>query len=148
MIKRDKYFRGYTYIPEFDDDYPSAFLCPPRLLKAVEKCIKIIRRKKLTFDAIAFRGLSGAVVAPLVALKLRKTLIAVRKTKSHGLGPVAGDLAARSYIIVDDLISSGTTVRKIVKALKCREAECKGVVLYNASYRTFRKVKPNGDLHI
>ena len=137
------------YKPEIIPDYSADFLTPTKLRKAVQKCVRIIRKRKLKFDAIAFRGLSGAVVAPMVALALKKTLIAVRKNRSHGI-KVCGDLGAQSYLIIDDFISSGETVRKIVTSIErasLDEPTCVGAVLY-AAPRSFRKVKPNGDLHV
>lgn len=75
----------------------------------------------LDFDAIAFRGLSGALISPTLALMLEKTLCAVRKPStqevSHGFYQVEGDQGARRYIIVDDFISSGTTVCDILKEM-------------------------------
>ena len=136
------------YKPEIIHDYSEDFLTPAKLRKAVQKCVRVIRKRKLKFDAIAFRGLSGAVVAPMVALALKKTLIAVRKSNSHGI-KVCGDLGAQSYLIIDDFISSGVTIRKIVTGIdraSLNEPTCVGVVLY-AACTSFRKVQPNGDLY-
>ncbi len=131
-------------------DYVSDFIEPCKIRKNAAKVIAIIKRKKLKFDAIAFRGLSGAVIAPMVALKLRKTLIAIRKEKTnHSHRLVEGDLNAKTYIIVDDLISSGITVRKIVRELKRlnKEQKCLGVVLYSDT-RPFRKTDADGYLDV
>ena len=137
------------YKPRIIHDYSADFLTPAKLRTAVQKCVRIIRKRKLKFDAIAFRGLSGAVVAPMVALALKKTMIAVRKSNSHGI-KVCGDLGAQSYLIIDDFISSGVTIRKIVTGIdraSLNEPACVGIVLYTR-YNSFRKVKPNGDLHV
>jgi orotate phosphoribosyltransferase len=137
------------YKPEIIHDYSAEFLTPAKLRKAVQKCLRVIRKRKLKFDAIAFRGLSGAVVAPMVALALKKTMIAVRKNRSHGI-KVCGDLGAQSYLIIDDLISSGETVRTIVTDIErasLNEPTCVGVVFYTR-YNSFRKVKSNGDLDV
>lgn len=85
-----------------------------------------------SFEAIAFRGMSGALLAPSVALATKKTLIMVRKTKenthsSHGL--VEGDCAAKHYVIVDDCVDSGATAREIQQRIKAWSgAECIGVL--------------------
>ena len=139
--------KGYKWV--IIPDYSAEFLTPAKLRRAVQRCLRVIRKRKLKFDAIAFRGLSGAVVAPMVALALKKTMIAVRKSHSHGV-KVCGDLGAQSYLIIDDFISSGETVRKIVTSIErasLDEPTCVGAVLY-AAPRSFRKVKPNGDLHV
>src|SRR6185437_651522 len=64
------------------------------------------------FDAIAFTGLSGALVAPIVADLLGKELIAVRKEKTnHSSNQIEGYIAGKTYIILDDCRSSGKTIR-------------------------------------
>lgn len=82
------------------------------------------------FDAIAFRGMSGALVAPIIARELGKTLICVRKPdeKCHSSRLVEGDSGARSYVIIDDFIDYGTTVRKIFTAVGefAPQAKCLG----------------------
>jgi len=86
------------------------------------------------FDAIAFRGLSGALLAPTVAMYMGKTLLAVRKTTDdcHSGRIVEGDYNARRFVILDDFVSSGETVRRILedvsKALP--NASCLGVCEY------------------
>ena len=100
--------------------------------------------KTFDFDALAFRGVSGAIIAPVLALELRKSIIVVRKTaeKSHMWGQtVQGDNNARRYIIVDDFIDSGATVQTISK--KIREwqphATCLGVLeMHSLDYMATR----------
>jgi orotate phosphoribosyltransferase-like protein len=86
-------------------------------VRNVIKAIKLLELEN-KFDAIAFRGLSGSLIAPVVALKLGKTLLAVRKGEEcHSSRQVEGDLGADRYIIIDDFVSSGETVNKIRKAI-------------------------------
>lgn len=87
----------------------------PKLLpKYLNQTFKAIEQWGGEFDSIAFRGLSGALLAPALAIGLEKSLIAVRKNESRHSGlKVEGDQAARSYIIVDDFVSTGETVREI-----------------------------------
>jgi len=91
------------------------------------------------FDAIAFRGLSGALVAPIVAMQMGKTLIAVRRRNEsrHTTHLAEGDLGARRYVILDDFICSGDTVRAIVSGIEAEFTdgglsvpECIGVLQY------------------
>lgn len=86
-----------------------------KLRKNVYKIVNLLRGKE--FDAIAFRGMSGATIAPSVALALNKSLIMVRKPKdgSHSDMRVEGDRTARTYVIIDDFQSTGETVRAIVE---------------------------------
>jgi hypothetical protein len=67
------------------------------------------------FDAIAFTGMSGALVAPLVSAEMTKPLIMIRKTgfSTHSMEDVEGVWDARTYVIVDDLIFSGHTIQQI-----------------------------------
>jgi adenine/guanine phosphoribosyltransferase-like PRPP-binding protein len=85
------------------------------------------------FDAIAFRGMSGAMVAPAVAIKLGKPFILVRKRGdgSHSEHQVEGAVGCSRYIIVDDLIASGETVRAIQDDVsRHSKATCVGIALW------------------
>lgn len=92
--------------------------------------------KKLSayeFDAIACRGLSGVLVAPMVALAMNKTLLIIRNhLDCHSAHMVEGDYGARRYVILDDFASSGNTVEKIVKEISVEipEARCLGLCEY------------------
>ena len=90
--------------------------------------------KKYDFDAIAFRGLSGALIAIPMAHALDKTMIAVRKKgeNNHSGAGVEGDWVARRYVIMDDMISTGNTVRTIMRAIKnfSPNAECLGTLVW------------------
>jgi hypothetical protein len=108
------------------------------LLKVtVKNAVKAIKLLGLEdkFDAIAFRGLSGSLVAPSVALKLGKTLLAVRKEEEcHSSRQVEGDLGADRYIIIDDFVSSGETINEIRKAIIQRVKQYKKVYSDNLFY--------------
>lgn len=91
-------------------------------------------QKKLGFDSIAFTGLSGASVAYPLSFKTGLPLICVRKgEKRHSLFSLEGNLSCQKYIIVDDTISTGDTVSKIVSRIKksIPDAKCVGIVLYD-----------------
>ena len=103
--------------------------------KNVNKIAKLLKR--YDFDGIAFRGMSGALVAPLLAFVCKKSLLMVRKPKteemSHADYPVEGDANVKRYIIIDDFMSSGNTCRTIVKQVNvfAPTAICIGVLFYN-----------------
>jgi hypothetical protein len=86
------------------------------------------------FDAIAFSGLSGALFAPMVAMQMDKTLLAVRRAKeeAHSSNIVEGDYNARRYVILDDMIAMGGTVRHILGeiAYVMPKAFCIGTLEY------------------
>lgn len=103
----------------------------------IEEVKKTIRRskallKRYDFDTIAFRGMSGALIAPHLALALNKHLILVRKniTDTHSEHTVEGNKGSLRYVIVDDLIATGNTVRTILDAVHvfAPKAICIGVL--------------------
>lgn len=100
------------------------------------------------FDAIAFSGLSGALVAPILAMEMNKTLLCVRRKgeafdlgdvcdctrQSHSGRMVEGDKTARSYVIVDDFTSTGKTTTHIFDEIFSFNpwAACIGILEYNS----------------
>lgn len=92
------------------------------------------------FDVIAFRGMSGAMVAPAVAMELGKQFMLVRKPgKSHSDYSIEGfPKKSFSYIIIDDLIDSGKTMDIIYDDIKRAskkwniKATLKGTFLYSS----------------
>lgn len=98
-----------------------------------ECCEKL---KPLDFDTFVFSGNSGALVAPILAYKMHKELIMVRKPNDDCASRhrVEGFTASKRYVIVDDLVSTGKTMARILKGVQgfaSREAELVGVLIYN-----------------
>lgn len=96
------------------------------LTEIVSALIGKIEAEKLDFDAIAVRGTSGLLVGPMIAAMMNKSLVVVRKPNdgSHSGYEVEGASVASSahseplrYIIVDDLVCSGSTVQTIVNGV-------------------------------
>jgi hypothetical protein len=86
------------------------------LPQVVDILVERISKSKIDFDAIAFSGMSGCLVGPLVAVALRKQMIFVRRgAKCHSDFTCEGYLRGPRchYLIVDDLICSGETVRNM-----------------------------------
>jgi adenine/guanine phosphoribosyltransferase-like PRPP-binding protein len=110
-------------------------------LKVVPATVKLLEkfRKKNYFDAIAFTGSSGAALAFPLSYLMKLPLIHVRKGDGNHFGqPIEGTISSKNYIIVDDFIASGYTVRKIVKTIKkeyAHEANPVAIYLYNSSDR-------------
>lgn len=99
--------------------------------KAVRE-LKLVMRSH-PFTAIAFRGVSGALFAPSIADKLKVGLIAIRKeTENCHSSCLIEGLTNVEYIIVDDFISSGDTVKTIVNTIKKKDSHksCKCVGYY------------------
>ena len=88
---------------------------------SVKELVKNAVRKieNLDFDSIAFRGVSGALIAPIVAYKLKKPVTCIRKPteSSHGWTKLEGAIGVERYIIIDDFIYTGETVNEIHGAL-------------------------------
>ena len=96
--------------------------------KAIKALLAVLRNHKDEFDGIAFRGLSGGLIAPIVADALGKHIFAVRKDEtSHSgnkvewsIGTDDGDLDKSKFrwIFLDDYNSRSNTFQSIVKAMK------------------------------
>ena len=142
--------------------YLNTALDMERALFAVSVIERIVKEKEIEFDTIVFRGMSGAILAPLVAAKLGKELLMVRKEdNSHSSYIVEGNIATRKYIILDDLISTGETILSIFKALfkegarqeqfcqnpeyDLRTASCEGIILYESLKGTWIDNFSDGD---
>lgn len=115
------------YLQELDTD-----LAASRIPYAKQKLQSRI------FDAIAFSGMSGAIMAPMIAMALKKPLIMVRKDTSncHSKRKVEGAYDAGTYIIVDDLVCSGDTCKRIYDSIKEVNANaiCVGVYVYQTDH--------------
>jgi adenine/guanine phosphoribosyltransferase-like PRPP-binding protein len=106
-------------------------LDPDHRQNTVKQVIRVL--SYFDFDTIAFRGLSGSLIAPTVAMTMNKTLLAVRKGEDcHSGNIVEGDYNAERFVIVDDMLSSGATVAAIIEAVASNvpKAKCIGVLQY------------------
>lgn len=127
---------------------PSSYLQHPltNWSDCVEQVAAAIKKSNIKFDAIAVRGTSGLLVGPGVAAKLGTNLIIVRKPNDSSHGSVLEYPNGFSshikdylnnnlnYIIIDDLVSSGTTVRLIHSTIGKNEGwirKCVGIFLYS-----------------
>lgn len=115
--------------------------------KTISSLAGEIQKSKIEFDAIAFRGMSGAIVAPSVADALEKNIVLCRKDDNHHSDfkvEYAVDWFEK-FIIVDDLISSGNTIITILQmidvewqrhmekaGMEVARPKCVGIFLYNS----------------
>jgi adenine/guanine phosphoribosyltransferase-like PRPP-binding protein len=101
--------------------------------KIIIKAVCNLRKIKDDFDAIACCGTSGLLVVPQIAELLDKNIIVVRKKDDNCYSKfrIEGANTLR-YIIVDDLICSGKTVKTIIKEINIEtpRAKCIGVYCY------------------
>lgn len=121
-------------------------LRPGGLKAEVDKAVEILNQCP-DFDAIAFTGLSGAVLASAVALRMDKLMYCVRKSgeNRHSDYEVEGPLGKLRYVIIDDLIMSGATVRRIINQVRLHSdsmAKLVGIWLY----RDGRLITSSNDL--
>jgi adenine/guanine phosphoribosyltransferase-like PRPP-binding protein len=120
--------------------YLSKLTRTKNLRERIQLAVRALKEWDQHFDAVAFSGMSGALIAPGVALRMNKEMIMVRKPAalsnrrdSHSDHWVEGDIAARSYIIVDDFIDSGKTrdyIRRKISEVGC-DANFVGVLQVN-----------------
>ena len=100
--------------------------------KIIIKAVCDLRRIADSFDSIACCGVSGLLVVAQVAELLNKNIIVVRKGEKCYSEFRTEGVAPFRYIILDDLICSGGTVRYIKKVLKDEysRSSCIGVYCY------------------
>ena len=101
--------------------------------KAIIKAVCDLRKIKDEFDSIACCGISGLMVAPTVAELLDKHIVVIRKPNDscYSEFPMEGVTPFR-YVILDDLICSGNTLKHIKHTIyeDCPKAKCVGLYCY------------------
>jgi adenine/guanine phosphoribosyltransferase-like PRPP-binding protein len=122
--------------PEYDHAVHMKELLRPYLLrKTINAVVRVLKGKK--YDAIAFTGQSGSLLAGPLAVRLGKPLIMVRKKAkpvTHSQKEVEGIRNARSYVIVDDVICTGATIRRIRAKIREWSPNAKFVGLVQSYY--------------
>jgi adenine/guanine phosphoribosyltransferase-like PRPP-binding protein len=106
------------------------------------------------FDTIVFRGMSGALLVPSIAEKVGKEMLMVRKADgNHSMYGIEGNVALKSYVIIDDLIASGNTLNSIIDgvgeglhAIEAEKAKCKAIFLYRDARLESFYHKGSGDI--
>ena len=133
----DNYQPGLTHAPGHTNQVfdPNQF---PALVKALAARIRVL--KKVTgANCLAGSGNSGLLLLGALGLKLKMPFFAVRKSRdtwadsrmANGFVPEGGS----RYLIIDDLISSGTTCRRIHDFIASEfrgGPKCVGILLYES----------------
>lgn len=103
---------------------------PGELSLVVDQLYVALSKVADQFDSILVTGLSGTVPGSILAYRLNKNLVVVRKDSesSHGQS-VEGTLAGR-HIIIDDFVSSGATINRLLRHERIRNRVPVYVVLY------------------
>jgi adenine/guanine phosphoribosyltransferase-like PRPP-binding protein len=97
------------------------------------KAVCELRKISDDFDSIACAGISGLIVVPQIAELLQKNIVIIRKDSDERYSEfVIEGVTPFKYIIVDDLICSGKTVRHIKNTIKAEtpRSHCIGVYCY------------------
>lgn len=101
--------------------------------KIIIKAVCDLRRISEQFDSIICCGVSGLMVVPQIAELLDKHIVVIRKPdeKCYSDFPMEGVTPFR-YVIVDDLVCSGSTIKHIKHTIyeDCPKAQCVGVYCY------------------
>ena len=126
----------------------------------VEHTVSKLKLDADRFEAIVVRGTSGLLVGPMVAALLKKPWCIIRKPgdSSHSDHRVEGWRNFKSYIIIDDLIATGETIRTIQKTVRDHARaypdkwerglpECVGYYLYNHYELVWRGDGKNYSFH-
>jgi adenine/guanine phosphoribosyltransferase-like PRPP-binding protein len=118
-------------------DYLEGVFDPKKLSGIVNRIVSTLR--PLQYDAIAMSGMSGALVGSIVANRLGKPMMLVRKPHeekfSHSRQKIESGVQHNRpicYVIIDDLISSGDTINRIRYAIENENVNstCIAIVLY------------------
>jgi orotate phosphoribosyltransferase-like protein len=119
---------------------------PEKLNFIVNKCCGYIKSKFDGVDYIVVRGTSGLLVGSIVAHKLDKRLCLIRKDKelSHANTNIEGFPIRdhMNFVILDDFVQFGTTLREIGQVLKNKaklcgtSLNCKGYLMYAQNYKS------------
>jgi adenine/guanine phosphoribosyltransferase-like PRPP-binding protein len=107
-------------------------LNPEEKKKVFNRAYKILKERSDEFDAIAVSGMSMALIAPVLAWRLKKEIILVRKPgeDTHSCCKFEGRTNQR-VVMVDDLVSSGETLRWVKDAVEKYDCKLVGMYLYS-----------------
>ncbi len=119
--------------------YLSSVLTQPR--ETLEKAVETLHAPdRVKFDAIVCTGVSGLLLAPMVALTMSKRLAVIRKKGdvNHSEFRVETTMkAGDSWIFLDDLIASGATLHAVRDTME-RMGFGREVGTYLYAYDRFR----------
>lgn len=101
-----------------------------------------LNKLDIRYDSIACCGTSGLMVVPQIAELLKKNIIVIRKKKDGYSDFIVEGPSSKRYIIIDDLICSGDTVKHIMRSIKNETpiSKCVGIYSYMKDQCAYRKM--------
>jgi len=142
-----------------NSDYHTHLRNESRFENTIHGMAKLIKnlQKKLKFTHMVCTGISGQSVGWPISFITGIPLVVIRKAleKSHGSRIVGQSGLCSKYIIIDDFISSGETIERVIREMKKEEKEqrrwdvaggdtaCAGILLHNSnkSHTMFENTK-------
>jgi orotate phosphoribosyltransferase len=135
------------YSPLQSCGYGWSDMNPVKFASEMKRANKLFKklREDYDFEAIAFSGSSGCAAAFYLAALHEIPLIYVRKDNEECHGNslecnIGYEGTIKKYLIVDDFISTGTTVRRISEKItrtaqgrNAYPAKCIGILCYDSS---------------
>lgn len=100
--------------------------------RIIIKAVCDLRKIANDFDSISCCGVSGLMVVPQIAELLNKNILIIRKNEKRYSEFRTEGIAPLRYVVIDDLICSGTTINHITNIIKDEypRAKCIGVYFY------------------
>ena len=93
-------------------DHTTLLLNPKIRNKFIAQSIKDLTKHINKFDSIVCCGVSGLLVVPTISEIIKKNIVVVRKENEKRYSPFQYEgVVPSNYIIIDDLICSGDTVK-------------------------------------
>lgn len=108
--------------------------------RIIIKAVCDLRKIADEFDTIACCGVSGLMVVPQIAELLNKHILIIRKDEKRYSEFRSEGVAPFKYVVVDDLICSGATIRHIKNVIhdEYPRAKCLGVYCYLPKETAYR----------
>jgi len=102
----------------------------------IRQAVNALKPHKEAFEAIAVSGYSSSLIGSILADRLKKNLIVVRKDSEERISNyLIEGIPFQPYIYVDDLIQSGDTLKRVYQ--RCNEflkAPMYGVYIYHKNF--------------
>ncbi len=111
--------------------------------KVIFSAIDRLRNIDKQFDTIACCGTSGLLVVPQISEILKKNILVIRKKHEKRYSPFEYEgVVPKNYIIIDDLICSGQTVKHILNTIsrECSRSNCIGVYTFFKDKCAYSKI--------